>query len=85
MRSFCKLVTVMLALIGASVACALALPASPPNRRATARHPRGYLRNACAPGLAHLSLPWRAPLHLSRRLGLRLLRLFLRLAPWARR
>src|SRR5262245_55145266 len=27
MRSFCKLATVMLALIGASVACALALPA----------------------------------------------------------
>ena len=72
MRSFCKL-TVMLALIGASIAC-VACRHSPRDRRATATTP-GYLWNACAPGLADLSLPWRPPLHLSRRLGLRLLRL----------
>jgi len=41
MRSFCKLATVMLALIGASVACALASPAfaaKPASQRHYAHH-----------------------------------------------
>jgi hypothetical protein len=41
MRSFCKLVTVILALIGASIACAPASPAlaaKPPSQRYYAHH-----------------------------------------------
>ena len=66
------------ALIGVSIACALASPAlaaKPASGRHYAHHDTDK-RNTCALCLAHLSLQWRAALHLSRRLGLRLLRLF---------